>query len=265
MPASDVEFPRRKSPATGDLMKLRIRSETFLLGMLSVVLAASALPAQQAPSYRFSVSFPSAESTQPLDGRLLLVLSTDPSSEPRLQISNSARTQILFGLDVDALQPGESATFDDAAFGYPIRYLHDVTPGDYFVQVVLHEYETFHRADGVTIKLPMDRGEGQHWQLAPGNLYSKPQKITLRPGADPIAIVLDQVIPAIPVPKDTQYVRHIRIQSELLTKFWGRPMFLSANVLVPEGFDSHPNSRFPLMIFEDHFNDDFHGFWASPA
>ena len=240
-------------------MKLRIRSETFLLGMLAVVLTASALPAQQAPSYRFSVSFPSAESTQPLDGRLLLVLSTDPSSEPRLQISNSARTQILFGLDVDTLKPGQSATLDDQAFGYPIRYLHDVPPGDYFVQAVLHKYESFHRADGVTVKLPMDRGEGQHWQLAPGNLYSKPQKITLRPGGDPVAIVLDQVIPPIPEPKDTQYVRHIKIQSALLTKFWGHPMFLSANVLVPDGFDSHPHSHFPLMIFEDHFNDDFHG------
>jgi hypothetical protein len=245
-------------------MTSRIRFGLLLLATFAFALSASALQAQQVSSYRFSVSFPKTQSAEPLDGRLLLILSTDPSAEPRLQISNSVRTQILFGLDVDALQPGESAAFDDAAFGYPIRYLHDVTPGDYFVQVVLHEYETFHRADGVTIKLPMDRGEGQHWQLAPGNLYSKPQKITLRPGADPIAIVLDQVIPAIPVPKDTQYVRHIRIQSELLTKFWGRPMFLSANVLVPEGFDSHPNSRFPLMIFEDHFNDDFHGLRTTP-
>ena len=60
-----------------------------------------------------------------------------------------------------------------------MRYLHEVPAGDYFVQVVLHRYETFHRADGHTVKLPMDRGEGQHWQLAPGNLYSKAQKITL--------------------------------------------------------------------------------------
>src|SRR6202522_2614639 len=224
-------------------MTSRIRSEALLLATLAFALSASALQAQQVSSYRFSVSFPKTQSAEPLDGRLLLILSTDPSAEPRLQISNSVRTQILFGLDVDALQPGESATFDDAAFGYPIRYLHDVTPGDYFVQVVLHEYETFHRADGVTLKLPMDRGEGQHWQLAPGNLYSKPQKITLRPGSDPVAIVLDQVIPPIPEPKDTQYVRHIKIQSALLTKFWGHPMFLSANVLVPDGFERSEERR----------------------
>jgi hypothetical protein len=236
----------------------------LLEGFLMFALTAGALHAQQRSSYRFAVSFPSAQSAEPLDGRLLLILSTDPTDEPRLQISNSVRTQMIFGLDVDALKPGQSITFDDAAFGYPVRYLNDVHPGDYFVQVVLHKYETFHRADGHTVKLPMDRGEGQHWQLAPGNLYSTPRKITLHVGGDPVSIVLDQVIPPIPDPKDTPYIRHIKIQSALLTKFWGRPMFLSANVLVPEGFDAHPNAHFPLMIFEDHFNDDFHGFRTTP-
>lgn len=245
-------------------MASRSRLRAVLQGILVLALAVSALQAQQTPSYRFLVSFTNEQSAAPLDGRLLLLLSSDSTAEPRLQIENSVRTQILFGLDVDAFKPGQSVRFDDAAFGYPFRYLHDVPPGDYFVQAVLHKYETFHRADGHTVKLPMDRGEGQHWQLAPGNLYSKPQKITLRAGGDPVSIVLDQIIPPIPEPKDTAYIRHIKIQSELLTKFWGRPMFLSANVLVPEGFDSHRDAHFPLMIFEDHFNDDFHDFRTTP-
>ena len=245
-------------------MKSRSLLRALMLGVLAPLLTGAALPAQQASSYRFSVSFTNQQSAGPLDGRLLLILSTDGSDEPRQQISNSVRTQMLFGLDVDALKPSQSVTLDDAAFGYPIRYLRDVPPGDYFVQVVLHKYETFHRADGYTVKLPMDRGEGQHWELAPGNLYSKPQKITLRAGGAPVSIVLDQVIPPIPEPKDTPYVRHIKIQSDLLSKFWGRPMFLSANVLVPDGFDAHPGAHFPLMIFEDHFNDDFHFRTAPP-
>ena len=76
----------------------------------------------------------------------------------------------------------------------------------------------------------------------------------------PIAISMDQVIPPIVPEADTKYVRHIRIQSELLTKFWGTPMYLSAIVLVPEGFDEHPNAHFPLMIFHDHFVSGFFGF-----
>jgi hypothetical protein len=215
-------------------------------------------------AYRFTVSFSPEQSSESLDGRLLLILSIDPSAEPRLQVENSVRTQMVFGIDVNAVKPGAVITIDDAAFGYPVRYLHDVPPGDYFVQVVLNKYETFHRSDGTTVKLPMDRGEGQHWQLAPGNLYSKPQKIGLSANGKPIAITLDQIIPPIPDPQDTPYIRHIKIQSALLSNFWGRPVYLSANVLVPEGFDAHPDARFPLMIFEDHFNDDMHGFRTTP-
>jgi hypothetical protein len=33
-------------------------------------------------------------------------------------------------------------------------------------------------------------------------------------------------------------------------------MEISAIVLVSEGFDDHPNARFPLMIFHDRFVED---------
>src|SRR5271163_1009842 len=132
----------------------RSRYRAVLQGILVFALTAGALHAQQASTYRFAVSFTNQQSAEPLDGRLLLILSTDPTAEPRLQISNSVRTQMIFGLDVDAVKPGQSISLDEAAFGYPVRYLNDVHPGDYFIQVVLHKYETFHRADGHTVKLP---------------------------------------------------------------------------------------------------------------
>lgn len=222
-------------------------------------------PALSAPASapQFSISFPRSRSTAPLDGRVFILLSTDGSDEPRMQINGSVNTQMIFGLDVDALAPEQPVILNENAYGYPIKNLRDVKPGEYFVQALLHRYETFHRADGHTVKLPMDRGEGQHWNLAPGNLYSKPQKINI--GTDSkISIVLDQEIPSIPDPKDTKYIKHIKIQSDLLTKFWGHPIYLSANVLVPEGFDTHLNARFPLAVNEDHFNYDFDGFRTEP-
>jgi hypothetical protein len=233
-----------------------------LVLIATVLFASTTHAATDAP--KFSVSFPKERSAQPLDGRLLLILSNDSSEEPRMQISLAPRTQMIFGLDVDNLQPGQPATIDDSAFSYPVRYLHDVKPGEYYMQVVLNRYETFHRADGHTVKLHMDQGEGQHWDISPTNLYSKPVKITIGGNSEPIVVSLDQEIPAIPAPKDTKYIRHMRIQSPLLTKFWGRPMFLSANILVPEGFDEHPSAHFPLAIFEDHFNHDFEGFRTEP-
>jgi hypothetical protein len=223
-----------------------------------------ALAAVSASCQSFTVSFPAELSAKPLDGRLLLLLSTDPSAEPRMQIDDTPRSQMIFGVNVDGLTPGAAARVDATAFGYPVRSLKDVPPGEYTVQAVLNLYETFHRSDGSVVKLHPDQGEGQHWNLTPGNLLSKPRKITLTRGGAPIAISLTEVIPPIPEPQDTKYIRHIRIQSELLTKFWGRPMFLSAVVLVPEGFDEHPNAHFPLMISEDHFTDMIEGFRTTP-
>ena len=124
-------------------------------------------------------------------------------------------------------------------------------------------YQTFHRANGTTVKLAPDRGEGQHWNLAPGNLYSKPAKVHID-GHTKLAVLLTETIPPIPPQPDTKYIRHIRIQSELLTKFWGSPMYLSAIVLVPEGFDEHPNAHFPIAIFHDHFVNGMDDFRTSP-
>lgn len=234
------------------------RSVASWLALLASAAAAGAAP-------RFSVSFPKERSAAPLDGRLLLLLSTDPSAEPRMQINDTPKTQLVFGVDVDALAPGQTAVVDESAFGYPIRSLAQLPPGDYFVQAVLHRYETFHRADSHTVKLPMDRGEGQQWNRAPGNLYSKPRKISIRAAtAAPIAISLTEEIPPIPALKDTKYVRHVRIQSKLLSRFWGRPIYLGAHVLVPEGFDEHPQARYPLAVFHGHFPEDFEGFRTTP-
>lgn len=123
-------------------MDLRRCGFIIVFGMLGWMMLDSALDAQEGTSYRFSVSFTRQQSAEALDGRLLLVLSTDFSAEPRFQINNSVRSQMLFGLDVDAMKPGEPLAFDDTAFGYPVRYLHDVPRGEYFVQEVLHKYET---------------------------------------------------------------------------------------------------------------------------
>jgi len=238
---------------------------------LPIVLAALALlgtllGSPPARALTIGVSFGASLAAEPVDGRVLLLVSTDDETEPRFQVRAGFRAIQVFGVDVDGLAPGQEARFDEAVFGYPVDSLRDLPRGEYWVQAVLHRYETFHRADGHTVKLPMDRGEGQHWNLAPGNLFSTPKKVRLDPAEKHhILVALDQVIPPIPEPADTKYVRHIKIESPSLSKFWGRPMYLGAHVLVPEGFDEHPERRYPLMIFHGHFPDDFGGFRTRPA
>jgi len=214
---------------------------------------------------RFGISFTEERCEEALDGRMLLMISTDESREPRFQIGDGPDTQLVFGIDVDRLKPGEIVVIDKKVFGYPLKSIAEIPAGEYWVQGLLHRYETFHRADGHTVKLPMDRGEGQQWNRAPGNLYSTPKKFSIDSRKDEmIEIILNKEIPPIPPPKDTKYIKHVKIQSKLLTEFWGRPMHLGACVLLPEGFDEHPEARYPLVIFHGHFPHTFRGFRETP-
>ena len=251
------------------MISSRILLALTALGLAAAPARAAAPPAagDDAPRLRFAVRLPDSLGATALDGRLLLLLSTDPSDEPRFQVKDTSvvRSQQVFGVDVEAFRPGQEAVFDASVLGYPAESLADVRPGTYRVQALLHRYETFHRADGHVVKLPMDRGEGQQWNRAPGNLYSTPRGVSLDPGRDEVVrIELDRVILPIVDPPDTRYIRHVRIRSERLSAFWGRPMFLGANVLLPHGFDEHPEARYPLVIFHGHFSHTFEGFREEP-
>lgn len=213
----------------------------------------------------FRVTIAPALHQAALDGRLMLLLATGNHTEPRFQVSDDDHTQLVFGIDAENWQPGTSQLIDMHAFGYPLEHLKDIPAGDYYIQVLLHKYETFHLKTGQTVKLPMDRGEGQHWNTAPGNIYSVPAKIHFDPAtSNEVALTITATIPPIKEPEDSKYIRHIKIQSKLLTEFWGRPMFLGAHILLPEGFDSHPAVKYPLAIFHGHFPADFSGFRTVP-
>lgn len=228
--------------------------QTLVIALLLVTAAAG---------QTFTVSLPAARADRPLDGRLLLLLSTDPSAEPRFQITDGPRTQIVFGQDVEHWRPGTQLVFRPDGPGYPLDSLSGLKPGKYFVQALLDIYDTYRLKDGRVLKLPVDRGEGRQWNRAPGNLHSKPATIDLRPDTR-AALSLDMAIPPIQPPRDSKYIRHVRMQSRLLSEFWGRPVYLGAHVLLPHGFDEHPEARYPLMVFHGHFPADFSGFRTGP-
>jgi len=85
-----------------------------------------------------------------------------------------------------------------------------------------------------------------------------------RAHAGQTALTLDQEIPPIERKKDTEFVRHIRIRSELLSRFWGRDVFIGAHVLLPKDFDKHPQAHYPLMVFHGHYPDDISEFRTTP-
>lgn len=236
---------------------------SFLLIVLIMAFRCSSV--DQSNNVLFSISFTDSLSDQPQDGRLLLLLANNENSEPRFQINDGLNTQLIFGIDVEGMKPGQETVIDGSSFGFPIRNIRDIPPGEYFVQALINRYETFQLKTGHTVKLPPDQGEGQQWNRKPGNFYSKPMKIKIDSAdSETIRIVMDQKIPPAEEPQDSKYIRHVKIESKMLSEFWGRPMYLGAHVLVPEGFDEHPEAHYPLMVFHGHFPDDFGGFRETP-
>jgi len=232
---------------------------------LLILWAALLLIAVSGQTQTFRVTVAGTLQQSALDGRLLLLISNNDKEEPRFQVSDAAGTQMVFGVDVEGWQPGESSLVDMHAFGYPLERLRDVPAGDYYIQVLFHKYEAFHLKDGHTVKLPMDRGEGQHWNQAPGNIYSTPIKVHFDPATSgEISLTIDHIIPPIAEPQDTRYIKHVKVQSKLLSEFWGRPMYIGAHVLLPEGYEEHPSGKYPLAIFHGHFPADFDGFRVTP-
>jgi hypothetical protein len=228
--------------------------------------ASQASPATQEPE--FPVSVPAGLSAgAAIDGRLILLLSRDLKREPRSHVDpdRPLDSPYMFGMNVDALTPGREVVMDHRAFGWPAARLAALPAGDYLVQAVLNRYETFHLVDGRILKLPPDQGEGQQWARKPGNLYSKPVLVHFD-ARHPTRklLLLDQKIPPIEPTADTPFVRHLRIRSELLSRFWGRDVYLGAYVLLPKDFDAHPEARFPLMVFHGHHPEGISDFRTTP-
>lgn len=241
------------------------KSFLFFISLTALLFTCQPTQMMKTKNSSFSISYKNEDAEKALDGRIILLLSKQLEKEPRFQLNDGPKTNIAFGIDVEGLKSGMEAKIDPTVFGYPVSSLSKVPKGDYYVQAVFHLYETFNRADGHTVKLPMDRGEGQHWNQAPGNLYSTPKKISFDPEKDQtFSIDLDQIIPPIEPAKDSKYIKHIKIKSALLSKFWGRDMYLGAHVLLPEGFDEHPEVKYPLAIMHGHFPQDFGGFRTTP-
>ncbi|MEO7083263.1 MAG: hypothetical protein ABI442_17370 [Gemmatimonadaceae bacterium] len=217
-------------------------------------LAATLVTATAVPAQRFDVRLDPGIARQPVTGRLFVFLARTGDREPRLQGGSYGGTVPFFGVDISALKPGGVATVDAKAVGYPYANMADVPAGDYVAQAMINVYTQFHRADGHVIWVHDDQWEGQQFNRSPGNLVSEPVRVHWNPkSSTPISLSLVRTLPPVVVPPDTKWVKRIKIKSELLSKFWGAPMYIGATVLLPKGFDEETNRRYAAVYSQGHF------------
>lgn len=211
------------------------------------------LTAQSGP--RFDVSVAPSAHAGPITGRVYVAISriADSSGTPIRRTGESGDP--LFGTNVENLAAGRSAVIDASAFGHPVQSLRDIPAGRYRVQPFVNVYTKFARADGKTVWLHMDQWEGQQWKTSPGNIYGEPVTITFDPrSTTPIKLVADKVIPPVQVPADNESVKRIKMESAILTKWWGHPIFLGATILLPKDYDKHPDVKYPVVYQHGHFS-----------
>ena len=204
---------------------------------------------------RFEISFARTARAEPVTGRVYIAISRDNHEPPIQQVGETGVP--LFGRNVEALAAGQTAIIDATDAGHPIRSLRDLPAGDYWVQAFVNVYTRFPRADGKTVWLHMDQWEGQRWNRSPGNLYSEPVRMRVDPkSTTPIRLLCDKMIPPIAMPAESEYVKRLRFESRILSRWWGHPIFIGATVLLPKDYDRHPDVRYPINYIQGHFSTE---------
>jgi hypothetical protein len=198
------------------------------LGFLLCVLVSGYIFASPQSPLRFEIT----TQVPAVSGRLFVVIARSDRPEPRDTITEAGpNASTILARDIENFRPGTSAIIDKTAATFPISILDELHSGDYYVQAFVALNRDLKSLD------------------APGNLYSNVQRVHLDPRAGGvIKLELTQVIPPEELPVDEELVKYVKIQSNLLSRFHGRPIYLRVGVILPKDYAADPGRRFPVRI-----------------
>ena len=198
---------------------------------------------QESATLRFEVTLGSDLISSPQDGRLFVILGRTSGQEPRTSIGQTGFDAApVFAHDLKAFAPGATGVIDQSAAAFPIESLSRLPAGDYFVQALFDS--------NIDLKSVN----------APGNLYSAVQRIHLDPAqSGTVKLQLTKKVPPEELPQETDYVKFVKIQSTLLSKFHGRPIYLRAGVVLPRDWAAQTSRKYPLRVFIGGYGSRFTG------
>ena len=168
------------------------------------------------------------------NGRLFIFLNRKGENEPRLTFDSDVALDAppILAKDAANFKAGETKIItDNSAISYPVKSLSELPAGEYFVQALL------------------DTNNDLRSLNAPGNLYSDVRKITLDPKKSAaIKLELSKIVPPETLPPDTEFVKYIKMPSPMLTKFYGRPIFVRVGIILPRDYEKETSRRYPLLV-----------------
>lgn len=193
-----------------------------------LVLVSELALATERAAFSFEVSAPKELLAEPFTGRVVVFLSRGTRGEPRFG-PNWFRPEPMFAADFERVAPGATMTLDaDNWIPFP-RDPATIEAGEYYVQAVI------------------DRNlGGRSIGSSPGNLYHKAVKATIDPKVESVvSLACDSVI-AERAFKETDRVKELRLESKLLSTFYGRSTEIRAAVGLPESWSKEPERKYPV-------------------
>ncbi|MGI8812042.1 MAG: alpha/beta hydrolase-fold protein [Pyrinomonadaceae bacterium] len=210
-----------------------VRLNQIAAGSLALCLLAI-IVSGQSTALKFEATIARGLVSGPQKGRLFVFLNRKGELAPRLTADGDVSLDAppILAKDVDRFVAGETTTvIDNTSIAYPIKDLAEVPAGEYFVQALL------------------DVNNDLRSLNAPGNLYSAVQKETIDPKkGGTIKLELNDIVPPEKLPADTEYLKFRKIQSLVLSKFYGRPIFLRVGIVLPRDYEKEAGRRYPLLI-----------------
>ena len=221
---------------------------TTLAATLAVVFASLAGCAQQPRRVSHALFFRIAAGpavNQPVSGRLLIFVAQGTGAKQVSIDEFHPDATWVAAREVHDLAPGTTVEIDTDGMAYP-KPFSNLPPGDYQAQAVLDVDHTYNYSG-----------------LTPGDLVSP--VLTLQnwiPGQGPeprltLSSTVPPSVPDKPTAEDLQAATHLRLageQSAALTRFWGRPTFIRAWVVLPPGYSERSPHRYPTVYWTHGFS-----------
>ncbi len=206
-----------------------MRKAAAVWALLSVV-AAGRVGAQT--GLRFEVTRDAALTGGANSGRVLVSIGPKGSPGPVFRSGQTGMNAApVLGRDAANLAPGKAVTLDSKAVIFPIESLAKLPAGDYAVQALFATNRDLRSLN------------------APGNLFSDATAVHLDPAkGGTVRLTLTHTAPPETLPADTASVKYLKLKSDLLTAFHGRPIYLRVGVILPRDYDKEPTRHYPLRV-----------------
>lgn len=210
------------------------------------------------------------------DGRIVLMFAPN-GTDPLQDTDVTSSPNMIFGKNVYEFGPRETVIFSGGSndstatgvFGWPNVSMSDIEPGTYSVQAFLTRYETVTRSDGSKVSLRFPCGDGGLNVNGFGSLTTPMIDINITGSSQTVELIFKNTTAVEDFTgkeiggcnqgnyKDTEYLKHIKIRSKKLSKFWGRDMYVGANVVLPAGYNaSDNNTYYPVIYNQGHWPAD---------